>query len=85
MLRRTKDELKETTSFDLPPKTFNIIKVDLFDEEKNAYEKVLQFSRLVKVFPVIAFTYLKKFLVHCLPSIYMKKLIKKMLSNVVFQ
>ncbi|XP_060839686.1 transcription termination factor 2 [Rhopalosiphum padi] len=44
MLRRTKDELKETTSFDLPPKTFNIIKVDLFDEEKNAYEKVLQFS-----------------------------------------
>ncbi|XP_050057902.1 transcription termination factor 2-like isoform X2 [Aphis gossypii] len=44
MLRRTKDQLKETTSFDLPPKTFHTIKVDLFKEEKEAYEKVLQFS-----------------------------------------
>jgi len=47
MLRRTKDQLKETTSFDLPPKTFHTIKVDLFKEEKEAYEKVLQFSRFV--------------------------------------
>lgn len=44
MLRRTKEQLKETTSFDLPSKTFHTIKIDLFKEEKEAYEKVLQFS-----------------------------------------
>lgn len=49
MLRRTKDQLKETTSFKLPPKTFHTIKVDLFQEEKDAYEKVLLFSRFFKV------------------------------------
>ncbi|KAL4088915.1 hypothetical protein QTP88_023996 [Uroleucon formosanum] len=44
MLRRTKDQLQKTTTFNLPEKTFHIIKVELFKEEKEAYEKVLQFS-----------------------------------------
>ncbi|CAI6363749.1 unnamed protein product [Macrosiphum euphorbiae] len=44
MLRRTKDQLQKTTKFVLPEKTFHTIKVELFKEEKEAYEKVLQFS-----------------------------------------
>lgn len=47
MLRRTKDQLQKTTKFVLPEKTFHTIKVELFKEEKEAYEKVLQFSRFV--------------------------------------
>jgi len=47
MLRRTKDQLQKTTTFILPEKTFHTIKVELFKEEKEAYEKVLQFSRFV--------------------------------------
>jgi len=47
MLRRTKDQLQKTTAFNLPQKTFHTIKVELFKEEKEAYEKVLHFSRFV--------------------------------------
>jgi len=47
MLRRTKDQLQKTTAFNLPEKTFHTIKVELFKEEKEAYEKVLHFSRFV--------------------------------------
>lgn len=49
MLRRTKDQLQKTTTFNLPEKTFHTIKVELFKEEKEAYEKVLQFSRFVSI------------------------------------
>lgn len=47
MLRRTKAELSESTSFKLPLKTTHNIKVELMKEEKEAYEKVLHFSRFV--------------------------------------
>jgi len=47
MLRRTKAELSETTSFKLPTKTFHIVNVELAKEEKEVYEKVLLFSRFV--------------------------------------
>lgn len=45
MLRRTKAELSEGTSFKLPDKKFHTVQVELFKEEKQAYEKVLEFSR----------------------------------------
>lgn len=48
MLRRTKAELTESTSFKLPSKTFHTVNVELFKEEKEAYEKVLLFSRFVE-------------------------------------
>ncbi|XP_050421158.1 transcription termination factor 2-like [Adelges cooleyi] len=44
MLRRTKAELSEGTSFKLPDKKFHTVQVELFKEEKQAYEKVLEFS-----------------------------------------
>ncbi|XP_025412191.1 transcription termination factor 2-like isoform X2 [Sipha flava] len=44
MLRRTKVELSEATTFKLPSKTVHTVKVELFKEEKEAYEKVLLFS-----------------------------------------
>lgn len=47
MLRRTKVELSEGSSFKLPTKTFHSVNVELFKEEKEAYEKVLLFSRFV--------------------------------------
>lgn len=47
MLRRTKAELSELTTFKLPVKTFQTVNIELFKEEKEAYEKVLQFSRFV--------------------------------------
>jgi len=47
MLRRTKAELSELTSFKLPAKIFHTIDIDLFKEEKEAYEKVLLFSRFI--------------------------------------
>jgi len=47
MLRRTKAELSEQTSFKLPTKTFHTIDIELFKEEKEVYEKVLLFSRFV--------------------------------------
>lgn len=87
MLRRTKDQLQKTTKFNLPQKTFHTIKVELFKEEKEAYEKVLHFSRFVS--PLSSKFLINLFyfyvLVHCFQHISMKKLTKKMLSNVVFQ
>lgn len=47
MLRRTKAELSEGTTFKLPLKTVHTVKVELFEKEKEAYEKVLLFSRFV--------------------------------------
>ncbi|XP_050544348.1 transcription termination factor 2-like isoform X2 [Daktulosphaira vitifoliae] len=44
MLRRTKAELSKATAFKLPEKKFHTIHVELFKEEKEAYEKVLEFS-----------------------------------------
>lgn len=49
MLRRTKAELSEATKFKLPSKTVHTVNVELFKEEKEAYEKVLLFSRFVKI------------------------------------
>lgn len=46
MLRRTKKELFEFTSFKLPPKDFHVIEIELTSEERNAYEQLIQFSRL---------------------------------------
>lgn len=48
MLRRTKAELSKLSSFNLPSKTFHVINVELYKEEKEAYEKVLLFSRCVQ-------------------------------------
>lgn len=53
MLRRTKVELSEAPSFKLPTKQFHTIKVELNKEEKEAYEKVLLFSRFVHFFFII--------------------------------
>lgn len=47
MLRRTKNELSETNTFKLPPKNMLTLNIELFKEEKEAYEKVLLFSRFV--------------------------------------
>lgn len=47
MLRRTKAELSELTSFKLPTKTFYTIDIEFSKEEKEVYEKVLLFSRFV--------------------------------------
>lgn len=49
MLRRTKAELCELSSFKLPPKTFHTVNVELFKEEKDIYEKVLLFSRFESI------------------------------------
>lgn len=46
MLRRTKVELSELTSFKLPGKHFSTIEIELSKEERNAYEQLLKFSRL---------------------------------------
>lgn len=54
MLRRTKAELCQLTSFNLPKKYFRIFNIELFKEEKEAYEKVLLFSRFVYTFYVTA-------------------------------
>jgi len=45
MLRRTKSELTQFTTFNLPKKEINTIEIELSKEERNAYEKLLQFSR----------------------------------------
>lgn len=81
MLRRTKDQLQKTTTFNLPEKTFHTIKVELFKEEKEAYEKVLQFSRFVSLSSKFHINLLYFFndSAHCLRHICMKKLTKKML------
>lgn len=47
MLRRTKTELSEATTFKLPSKDVHIINVTFVKEEKDVYEKVLLFSRFV--------------------------------------
>lgn len=47
MLRRTKEELSQLTSFKLPGKNFSTIEIELSKEERNAYEQLLKFSRLV--------------------------------------
>ncbi|XP_050421193.1 uncharacterized protein LOC126833731 [Adelges cooleyi] len=44
MLRRTKQELSQLTSFNLPTKTFQVVPVKLCKEEKEAYEQLLLFS-----------------------------------------
>ncbi|VVC40113.1 Hypothetical protein CINCED_3A018495 [Cinara cedri] len=44
LLRRTKAELTETTSFELPTKNIHTINVEFVKEEKEVYEKVLLFS-----------------------------------------
>lgn len=46
MLRRTKEELSQFTTFKLPTKNVQTIEIELSKEERNAYEKLLQFSRL---------------------------------------
>lgn len=46
MLRRTKKELFENISFKLPSKDHHVIEIELSSEERNAYEQLLQFSRL---------------------------------------
>jgi len=45
MLRRTKLELTQFTTFNLPTKEINTIEIELSKEERSAYEKLLQFSR----------------------------------------
>jgi len=45
MLRRTKQELSKYTTFKIPTKTVHEIEIELSKEERNAYEKLLQFSR----------------------------------------
>lgn len=45
MLRRTKQELAKYTTFKIPTKTVHEIEIELSKEERNAYEKLLQFSR----------------------------------------
>lgn len=45
MLRRTKQELSEFTTFKLPSKDFHLIEIELSKEERNAYEQLLRFSR----------------------------------------
>lgn len=45
MLRRTKSKLTQFTSFNLPTKEMITIEIELSKEERNAYEKLLQFSR----------------------------------------
>jgi len=45
MLRRTKSELTQFTTFNLPKKEINTIEIELSKEERNVYEKLLQFSR----------------------------------------
>jgi len=45
MLRRTKTELTQFTTFNLPPKEIITIEIELSKEERNAYEKLLLFSR----------------------------------------
>ncbi|XP_050057922.1 transcription termination factor 2-like isoform X6 [Aphis gossypii] len=44
MLRRTKQELSKYTTFKIPTKTVHEIEIELSKEERNAYEKLLQFS-----------------------------------------
>ncbi|XP_026823254.1 ATP-dependent helicase ULS1-like [Rhopalosiphum maidis] len=44
MLRRTKRELSKYTTFKIPTKNVHEIEIELSKEERNAYEKVLQFS-----------------------------------------
>ncbi|XP_016658667.1 putative uncharacterized protein DDB_G0282133 isoform X2 [Acyrthosiphon pisum] len=44
MLRRTKSELTQFTTFNLPKKEINTIEIELSKEERRAYEKLLQFS-----------------------------------------
>ncbi|KAE9527327.1 hypothetical protein AGLY_013025 [Aphis glycines] len=44
MLRRTKQELAKYTTFKIPTKTVHEIEIELSKEERNAYEKLLQFS-----------------------------------------
>lgn len=46
MLRRTKEELSQFTTFKLPSKDFHTVEIELSNYERNAYEKLLQFSRL---------------------------------------
>lgn len=45
MLRRTKTELTQFTTFNLPVKKIITIEIELSKEERNAYEKLLLFSR----------------------------------------
>lgn len=45
MLRRTKSKLTQFTTFNLPTKEMITIEIELSKEERNAYEKLLQFSR----------------------------------------
>ncbi|XP_025197346.1 MATH and LRR domain-containing protein PFE0570w-like [Melanaphis sacchari] len=44
MLRRTKQELSKYTTFKIPNKIVHEIEIELSKEERNAYEKLLQFS-----------------------------------------
>ncbi|XP_015366087.1 PREDICTED: transcription termination factor 2-like, partial [Diuraphis noxia] len=44
MLRRTKTELTQFTTFNLPPKEIITIEIELTTEERNAYEQLLTFS-----------------------------------------
>jgi len=45
MLRRTKSELTQFTTFNLPKKEINTIEIELSKEERRAYENLLKFSR----------------------------------------
>lgn len=45
MLRRTKSELTQFTTFNLPKKEINTIDIELSEEERRAYENLLKFSR----------------------------------------
>lgn len=45
MLRRTKTELTQFTTFNLPSKEIHTIEIELSKVERNAYEQLLKFSR----------------------------------------
>lgn len=47
MLRRTKKELSQFTSFNLPSKTIHTVEIELSKEERSAYIQLLQFSRFI--------------------------------------
>lgn len=49
MLRRTKKELSQFTTFNLPSKIIHTVEVELTKEERNAYIQLLQFSRFILI------------------------------------